>query len=237
MSRSWTLAQLRGRLEKMTDTENDTHLSTTEKNDYISAAAAETWDKIVQACPDQYVTTQTFSTVAGQLEYALSSIVSAGDFYRVHSLYVNEGNGQYRPIDRINPAEVQSFRPPQTVVAMQLRYIPCAATFKTTGPSPTYDDTLTFDGINGWEEHVLNTAALAIKAKREEDRGPFFQRKKELEARIASMGHADWSGPSRVVRRRNRLNRDPFYVYQNNVNAWVYRNGKLELMYLHGYVP
>lgn len=234
MARSWTLAQLRGRLEKLTDTENDTHLSATEKNDYISAAAAETWDKIVSACPDQYVTTQTFSTVAGQLTYDLASVVTAGDFYRVHSLYVDEGNDQYRPIERINAAEVQTFRPPAQVVSMRLYYIPCASTFKTAG---SYSDAATFDGINGWEEHTLYTAALAIKGKREEDSGLFHRRKQELEKRIEGMGHADWSCPGRVVRRYRVANRDPFWVYQNNINAWLFRNGKLELMYLHGYIP
>lgn len=234
MSRSWTLAQLRTRLERVTDTENDTHLSTAEKNDALSAAAAEVWDKIVSANPDQYVTTQTFSTVAGQLQYDLASVVTAGNFYKVQSLYVDEGNGQYRAIERISPAEVQSFRPPTQVVSMRLNYIPCCSTFKTAG---NYDDALTFDGINGYEELVVQTAAITLRGKRDEDASVHRFRKQELEQRIASMGHADWSGPSRVVRRRNRMNRDPFYVYQNNVNAWLYRNGKLELMYLHGYIP
>lgn len=234
MPRSWTLAQLRGRLEKLTDTENDTHLSATEKNDIIAAAAAETWDRLISACPDQYVTTQTFNTVAGQLEYNLASVVTAGNFYKVHSLYVDEGNNQYRPVERINPAEVQSFRPPTQVVAMRLYYIPCASTFKTSG---SYDDTLTFDGINGFEEHTLYTAALAIKVKREEDASVYYRRKQELEQRIARMGDADWSGPAHVVRRRRRHSADPFWVYKNNINAWLYRNGKLELMYNHGYVP
>jgi hypothetical protein len=219
----------------MTDTENDTHLSTTTKNDFIAEACAETWDKIIAAgLAEKHCKTQDFSTVAGQLAYSLGSIITDGDFYKASQLYVNEGNGQFRPVSHVNSAEVQSFRAPTSVVSMRLHYIPCAPTFKSAG---SYSDAATFDGISGWEEHALLLAAIKVKSKREEDSSTFYRRKQEVEQRILSSGSTDWSGPGRVVRRRGRPFRDPFWVYQNNVNAYLIRGDKLELMYLHGYIP
>lgn len=234
--RTFTLAELRSRLEKLTDTENDTHLSTTEKNEIIASAAAETYDKILSAgLGEKYVRSVTFNTIAGTQEYDLTSAtyVPLQDFYKVHQLYVDEGNSQFRPVSRINSAEVMTFRPPTTVVAMKLFYIPCAPTFKVAG---VFSDAATFDGVSGWEEHLLQTAAIAVKAKKEDDAGPYIRRKAELEQRIAFMGRTDHSEPTRVVRRRYRTN-DPFSLYRGNVNAWLIRGDKLNLLYHWGYVP
>jgi hypothetical protein len=219
-----SLLELRTRLREMTDTENDKHVSDAELNKVINSAARETWDRIagagLQGHGVKYV---DFSTTPGTQEYSLKAL--APDFYKVHQLFVNDGNGQFRPITRIHHSEVMTYRPPQTSVSLRLYYIP-------TCPK-LVEDTDTFDGVNGWEEHTLNVAAIHIKRKKLDDASEYFKRKQELEQRIVSMGNADWSEPSRVVRRRHRKD-NPFWVYQNDVNAWVLRGDNIELFYHYG---
>src|SRR3954468_16207573 len=110
------------RLEEMTDTQNDPHLSTAEKYRILTSAVAKTWDLILLSSPAAYVKSVTFNTVANQKEYPVDTIVSAGDFYKVSTLYVDEGNGQLRPLGRINPMEEQSYRAPVSAVPMKLYY-------------------------------------------------------------------------------------------------------------------
>src|SRR4051812_21861253 len=121
--RSFTSAQLMARLERMTDTENDPHISTAEKYEILTAAVAETWDLILANGPgDEYVKSVTFNTVTGQREYPIATICPAGDFYRISQLYVDEGSGQRRPVGRISPGETNAYRPPASVVPMVLYY-------------------------------------------------------------------------------------------------------------------
>lgn len=235
MARTFTLQELRTKLRSRTDIVSDTHLSDDELNEFITSAAADTWDVIISSglAGEQYVKQVSFSSVANQLEYSLATVCPDGDFYKIHQLYVDEGSGQLRPVPRINPAEIQSFRPPQSAITLKLYYIPAAPTFKTAG---VFDNNATFDGINGWEEHTLATAEFNIRKKRDEDYTGALRRKNEMEARIQSMASAGWDEPPRVVRRRHRSN-DPFMLFRNNINAYGIRSGKLELYYHYGYVP
>ena len=236
MARTVTLDELVSRLEKETDTENDTHLSTTEKREYIAAAASETWDHIISTGEsDKHVKSSSFNTIANTLTYDLQSAtyVPDTDFYKVATLYVDEGNGQRRPLMRINPAEVMSFRPVQAVVPIILYYIPTAPTFKVAG---AFVGSSTFDGISGWEDHVVQGAAIKVAVKKNEDSSPYRRRKMELEERMAHMGSANWGEPARIVRRRSRA-QDPWALWRQTVNAFNLRGDKLELYYLHGYQP
>lgn len=226
MSRTFTLAQLKSRLDQMTDTESDTHLSANEKYAILASAAAETWDKITSSgLAEQFVKSVDFSTTAGTQTYAYGTIVSAGDFYKVYSVTALEGTDRYRPVRRVNPAQVFEYQPPQSVQTIRLHYVPAAPTFKTAG---SFDVATTFEGINGWEEHLLVTAAITVKAKREDDYSVFARRKQELEARIQSMAHTDWSEPDRVVRRHRRNKVDPWAPI-SRINGWMPRGSNLEL--------
>lgn len=240
MAASVTLDELVSRLELATDIANDTFYTTTEKRDLIRSAVAETWDKITSSgLSEKHVKSVTFSAVAGQYEYPIATVITAGDFYKVSSLYVVDSTNVYRPIERINPAEIYGFRPPTDTPTMKLYYIPVAPTFKTAG---VYDGATTFDGINGWEEHAIQTAAIAVMKKKQDDWQPFAQRKAELEQRIATMANTDYSGPSRVVKRRGngygRWGSQPFWMqYRSTVNAWGIRGDKIELYSYAGAMP
>lgn len=234
MAASVTLDELVSRLEAATDTANDTFFSTTEKRDYIRAAVAETWDKITASgLSEKHVKNVTFSAVAGQYEYPISTVITAGDFYKVASLYVVDDSGAqvYRPIERINPAEIYGFRPPTSTASLKLYYIPTAPTFQVAG---VYSGSATFDGINGWEEHSIAGAAIAMMKKKEDDWQKHATRKAEMEQRIANMANTDYSGPSRVVRRRGNsygrgASRAFWNLFQTTVVAWGIRGDKIEL--------
>ncbi len=229
MARAVLASVLETRLRQMCDIENDRHLTTTELYSVLSAALAETWDKILASgSGDFYTKTITFNTVAGTSDYVLDTIITAADFLRVANLDVNEGNGQYRPVGRISELELQSYRAPTSVIPMRLKYIPCAPVWTTGNES--------FDGINGWEEHLLNTAAVMVKKKKQDDYMPYQQRKQELERRMATAAGRDAAEPPRVVRKRQRQSQDYYATFRNNVSKYSIRAGTLSLYYNYGYV-
>lgn len=233
--RTSTIDQLVARLQQLTDTQNDQHLDATPGGELfgiVNSAIAETWDRIIDAgLGEKYVKSVTFNTVAGQQAYPIFAAgagnVGAQDFYRVAQLYVNEGNGQMRPLRLVNAQEVQRFRPPQTVTPIVLYYIPYSPVL-TTGQ--------TFDGINGWEEHTLMVAACAVKMKKDDDYSQYYKRQLQLEERMRDMGQTNFSEPKRVSRKRKRT-WDPFMLYVNNINAYLVRGDNLELLYDYGYYP
>lgn len=229
--RDISLADLRLRLENLTDTRNSKHFSDTEKNDYIAMGVAETWDVMVNTgLAEQHVKKVLFSANQGQGEYVLDGddgIITDDDFYKIQSIYVDEGNGHLRPIDRVNFAEVTYYQPPTTSVPLVLYYIPTAPTFRDEDEN--YDDEAVFDGVNGWEEHSILSAALNMRLKDDKSYNEWYRRKKELETRIQKVATTDWSGPSRVVRRWRRNRWDPYLPFILNVTAWSLRGNKLEL--------
>ena len=239
--RNWTLPELDERLRSLLNIQNDRHVDRDERYAFLVSAVQEAWDLIVKSgLAEQYVKKVSFNTVANQMEYEIepedgTGLIDDGDFYKVSAIYVDEGNGHLRSIERINPAEILYHQAPQAVVPMWLYYIPAAPTFKDENED--WDEEETFDGINGWEELVLQTAALNICQKKGDDYNQYYRRKKDLEQRIATMGNTDWSGPTRVVRRARRRVADRlFFPFSSNVTAWGIRGGKLEL-YGNTYSP
>lgn len=229
--RDVSLADMRARLEKITDTQNSKHFSTTEKNEAIAMGVAETWDVMVNCgLAEQHLKKVQFNAVAGQGEYILDGddgLITDDDFYKIHQIYVNEGNGHLRPIERANFAEITYYQPPTASAPIVLWYIPSAPTFRDEDEN--FDDEAVFNGINGWEEHSILCAALHMRLKDDKSYNEFYRRKKELEERIKSVATTDWSGPSRVVRRWRTNRWDPYLPFILNVTAWAIRGNKLEL--------
>jgi hypothetical protein len=219
------------RLEELADIQNDTHLKTPEKWRILSAAIAATWDKIISSgLGTNYLKTVTFNAVGNQRDYNFSTIFPDGDFYKISDVWVDEGNGQRRPISRVHPSMIQSYRAPVANVPMIVRYIPCAPVWTGTGD-------VNFDGINGWEEHALNLAAIAVKKKKEDDTGPYRATVRELEARMDTMNNVNAQDPPRVVRKRRTVFEDRYYPWRNNVGGWDIvegTNGYLSVLYRYG---
>ncbi len=213
----------------MTDTEADSHLTDTELYSVLTSAVSDTWDKIISAGRgDHYVKSVTFNTVANQTDYLISTVVSAGDFYKVSRLLVDEGNGQFRPLTRINGQEIQSYRGPTAVIPMKLYYAPCAPVWTLGSES--------FDGINGWEEHVLAVAAMAVKKKKQDDYAPFRQLKADLEKRMSLGASRDDGEPPRVVRKAYSRRNDYYAAFRANVSWYDVTGLNIQLFYNSGYL-
>jgi hypothetical protein len=226
--RTVTLKDLRRRLQEMTSTQNDEDFSVTELNDAIVSAIAETLDHIITSGLSEQVLETYDVTTSSDVD--LSSTLN---FYKVSKVYVLDG-GRYRPIERINLQDIYPYQPISSSVTLRILYIPYSSTFK--GTDGYYDDDSTFDGINGWEEHTLNTAAIFVKNKKEEDSSPFVRRKAELEERMAFLGNTDFSGPARVVRKRG--SRTEYVLpYQSQVTAWTLKNKTISLYSAYPWVP
>lgn len=238
MARAVLASELLSRLRQVCDAENDTHLTDAELYRYLTSAVSETWELLThEGLGDEGIRKAVFTTTSGTLEYPLSSVscsidgggtvAGIADFWKVKTLYVSEGNGQRRPISRVGPNEQRALRAVAGSYSMTLCYIPCAPTFSTGAES--------FDGINGWEEHVIQTAAITLKAKKEDDTGQYRARKRELEDRMRKFANRSNDEAPTVVR-RYRQNRHAalFAPYNSNVTAWDIRGGKLELYYEYG---
>lgn len=237
MARSFKLHELRKKLRSMTATENDESFTTDELNGYLEEAACETVDTmIVSGLSEKTVKNVVFSTVAGTTEYDLqsTSYIPDGDFYKVSQIYVDEGSGQLRPLPKLKPVDIQTYRAPSAAVTVKLYYIPHATRFRDANDE--WDDNATFDGVNGWEEHLLCGAAIRVKVKSEEDYRAFENRKAQIEQRMVFAGGTDFSGPDRVSRKRHRLN-NTWHPYNNQLSAWNIRGDKLELYYAYPWVP
>lgn len=223
-----TSAVLLSRLRQATDTEGDAHLTDAELYRQLTSAVAETWDYILaHGLGSEGVKSVTFNTVANQQEYAITSVVPALDFYQVKTLYVVEANGQLRPISRVNPNEEHGLKAPTGVYAMKLYYVPTAPTWST--------GTESFDGINGWEEHTVQTAAIFVRNKKSDDAGPHIRRKNDIEARIKVMANRNQDDPPRVVRRAHTKKMTALFApFSPNVTAWDIRGANLELFYAAG---
>jgi hypothetical protein len=228
MARSFTSQQIIDRAREDADAMADTNITDTWLFKKGTAAVAKTWDILLaHGLGGEGVKNVTFNTVANQQEYAIGTIVSAGDFYKVKTLYVNEGNGQFRAINRVSPNEEHAMRAPLGVYPMKLYYIPCAPTW-TTGAEQ-------FDGINGYEEHTVQLIAAAIKAKQQDDPGPHLSAARMVEETIKSRARRSEDEAPTVVRRHRAAARQAMWApYSSNVTAWDIRGGNIELFYSYG---
>jgi len=191
MARTVTLAELRTRVRQRADAENDPHVTDTEINDLINNAYTSMYDRMIDSCPPDYFrTSYTFSTASGTVAYNLPS-----DFYKLRQLYSTDSTGIYRPIDQVDEVARYAFRAPDAVCSMRLDYIPVATEMD--------DDADTIDGVNGWDEVVVLTAAIDIKNKKEDDPSALLRKKAELEQRIDKMAPRDEGSPRHIVRRNH----------------------------------
>jgi len=230
--RSVTSAELLSRLRSAVGAENDTHVKDPELYKVLTSAVADTWDQILSyGIGTEGVKSYSLTAIPGQIEYDLTSLVP--DFYRVEQLYVVESDGRKRSLGHINPSEIYCSSAPRQGANLKLYYFPVAPTFST--------GTETFDGINGWEEHTIQVAAIYIKAKKEDDTGQFRARKRELEARMQVMANRLQDSPPRVVRRHpgygvgcrgtryGRHGYDLGFPYNAGVRSYNLRGANLEL--------
>lgn len=198
MARPVTLFDLTTRIRQAADIENDTHVTDTEIRGLINTYYPWFWDILVEdAPPDYFLTSVNFTSVPGQTDYAINTIAPAGDFYKLRGIYVVDTDGRKRAIKPVQNAELSKYKAPTAAVNLTMEYIPSATVFNSDA---SVDGT--FDGVNGWEELLVQRIAAAIRRKRDEDEAPHLREVSELELRIRKLNNRDDGEPQRVIRRR-----------------------------------
>lgn len=177
MARTSTLAVLRLAVQEHGQYENSADITTVMLNRFINEAIAECYDLLVQRWADYYVTRANVLFVVGTDLYTLPT-----DFYKLRKVEIADASAssgwrQLFPVDlsvshqygvassieeyryRLEQGSVVIVPTPATAETIRLFYVPSAAMLTL--------DTDAFDGINGYEELVLQLAMKRCKAREE----------------------------------------------------------------------
>lgn len=198
-----TLSQLRQRARERADMKNSTFVEDTELNYYINSSIAELHDILIQAYGQDYFLNYTsFTTTSGQSEYNLSTIISAGDFYKLRGIDAKLGSNDYTALKCFNFNERNllqnasnawnyngsnvryrligsklKFAPiPDGSTEIKIWYIPKSTTLTLDADS--------FDDINYYAEYVIVDAAIKMLTKEETDASILLAQKADLRKRI-----------------------------------------------------
>ena len=222
---SITLAQLRTEARQRADMENSEFVSDSELNGYINNSISELHDLLIQTYDgDYYVSEATFTTSGSADSYALSSIITSGDFYKLRGVDAKLNGTEWRTLkpfsfnerNRNNYvytdfgiAEVRyrlvgsnlRFTPvPDNNIYVKVWYIPVAQTL--VNDSDSYDD------LNNFSEYVILDVAIKMLDKEESDTTKLEAKKLQLMRRIeGAAGNRD-AGEGEAVRDVYSINDD-----------------------------
>ena len=189
MARTVTLLQLRTRARELSDTENDPFITDSELTALANRHIPEVYDDLVAAGPPEYyAATTTVTTVAGQIPYSLPA-----NFLSLMDVFVHESSTDRRPLPPMpNGARGRFKAPTQASIDLTVEYIPAATALAL--------DADTFDGINGFEELVINLMARSVMHKRNTYQGQLEADIAHLRARIVSRARSRNRGsPKRIT--------------------------------------
>lgn len=176
-----TLATLRTKAQERADMVNSDFIGDPEWNRYINTGMRELYDLLVQKYGEDYytLTDNSITTASGQQDYSLPA-----DFFKLRAVIFNDGGRRYL-VKRFKMTEITEgtqyvpyaakkftryriignnirFEPePNANIPVTLYYIPII--------SDLVNDNDTVEGFNGWEEHIVLTAAYKALAKEESD--------------------------------------------------------------------
>lgn len=234
MARTISLADLRTRIRRTTDQEGSAFVTDAELTDEINSGIAELWDLLTAADPDWYLVRATLSTTAGTEQYNIAAGVPANIAYlrgvslqlgadrwlpissyglREGDLVESFGEDPYLPLpggagrtryrfmrNGIDGSGATiSFRPDPGTNIYRLEYVPGASTLAADGDL--------VDGINGWEDYVIQRTAIYVRDKADETEAAARHERNlaKLKARIEWMATQRDQGsppqPARIVGR------------------------------------
>jgi len=184
----------------------DNHrLTTAQITGFVNQGYTMLYDKLTEAYGADYnLSVTTFNTVVGQNSYALSTV--APDFYKLRGLDVQYQGTQYLPLKpyvwkdrnaytnayaafgqfpgtylryRIQGATIVFAPVPNTANQIRMSYTPA--------PVLMVAGTDTIDGVDGWEQYIVNFAAIQCLINEETDASQIMKQQAEIEARITKM--------------------------------------------------
>lgn len=216
MARTVTRLQLQNRAYQLSNMESHTTLwPTTDVQERINTHLTECFDLFRAASPpDYYSNTQTVSVTASTSSYSLNS-----DFLDLQGVYVEEGaTDRLRPIRSLRPGERSLVQAPTTSATIYVEYTPTPTSLSADGS--------TFDGVNGWDELIVNLVARDMLKKTRESTEQMDQSIAEMRARIKAMAYRDKGGP-RYVRDVEEEDATPLYL--NSIACYRLRAGNIEI--------
>lgn len=197
---SVTVAQIVLEAKQKADMENSNFVKPEEWIRYVNNGYKELYDILVSKFEDYY----TVGPVALTVAQGASSVALPADFYKLRGVDRSNGGNDFFAIlpfnfnDRNRRGYYQRWRgiepsiryrimgnnlifTPQDQAAgnYQIYYVPRAADLTS--------DTDTIDGVNGWEEYVINSAAEEALIKEESDTSAVAGAKAALLGRIQAM--------------------------------------------------
>lgn len=173
MARTITLAELRTAVLERGGWSVSADLTAPVLNDFINEAIAELWDTLIQADKERLATSTNLVTIAGNDAVALPST-----FYELLKLECQDGaewvrllpvalkvahrfrtlNGKHYRY-RLQGSNIRLVPTPASVDTLRCWFIPYA--------TPLVLDADTFDGINGYEEHVIQLAKYRCEVRQD----------------------------------------------------------------------
>lgn len=191
MARTLTFGQLQQAVRVRGGYENSTDITAAVLIDLLNASICDVWDIVVGKWLDYYTKSAPMSAVAN-----VESTAFDADFYKLRKVEILTSNGQYR---RLLPADLDTshtftsvsnrayryrlamnqlyLMPTQTVTeTLRIWYIPSAPVLAL--------DADTFDGINGYEQLVIQHALRACAKRQDLPTGEIEQEIGRLTARV-----------------------------------------------------
>ena len=208
MARTFTLLQLRTRARERADMVNSSFVTDSELNGYISASYAELYDILVQSGLVYFTPTTQTITGNGNETYALGA-----DYYGTVRVDRLEGS-DYFPLDEYMITERHDYENASGSKAVgysiqgsniSLLPAPSSGTYRHIYiPAPTdltaSADSVTVDGVSGWEEYIVVDAARKMLQKEESSTTGVERDLIRLKERIEEMAqNRAWSTPRRIV--------------------------------------
>lgn len=213
---SIALSSLRTKAKQRADKESSEFVSTSEWTSYINSAYKELYDILVNANEDYYTTSTNLTITSGSSValpatfYKLRGVDASGDggstFYTIKPFDFLQRNN--KNISRISPiySELEkSYR----IIGSNLHIVPtdnATGTYriwyvpKTTELSSEGD---TAEGVNGWEEYIIVTAAMMALSKEESDITALLLEQQKLKQRIDLMSsNRDIGYPAKIQNTR-----------------------------------
>lgn len=214
--RTWTLAQLQAAVQHRGAYERSNDITLALIAEFLNEAIAELWDLIVEKWADYYTISTTFPFVAGTDSYQLP-----GGFYKLrkvelqwdstptwcrmetHDLaiaheFVNVSNRRYSY--RLQAGYLVFVPVPATAETIRIYYIPCAPVLVGSADA--------IDGINGYEELVIQLSLKRCKDREELDTSTIDREIARLTARIRTAADGrDATEPFYLDERRGRRGR------------------------------
>jgi hypothetical protein len=214
MASNVTLGELRAQARATADMQNSGFVTPAELDQYINLATKTLYDLLVSRFEDYYIAgPTTFTVTAPNNSYNLPA-----DFYKCRAVDTQNAGQQWAPMTPFNFQNRNMLQNPllypnyalgvgqyrimgnkllllgavEGTFTGRLWYIPACP--KLVNESDT------FDGVNGWERHIIVATAIMMKQKEESDVSVLMAEIEKIEDRIRSMANdRDAGSPERVT--------------------------------------